>query len=253
MRWWKTNRRRTIDVGACSDVGRVRTENEDAYGHFEATPGGKGAEQLFVVADGMGGHERGGDASRLAVEALRETFFAASAWSVGERLRRAFETANTRVFEQSRQKQVFKKMGTTCTAMALVDGHVHLAHVGDSRAYCVDPHGIRQLTRDHTLVEELFRQGVLTAEEARRHPRRHALTRALGIHATLEVDVLEAMPVAMPQIFVLCSDGLAAVDEDEIRQVVEALTPPQAAERLVALANERGGPDNVTVLVVAVS
>ncbi len=194
----------------------------------------------------------GEEASRLAVEVLRQTFFAARAWSVGERLRRAFEVANARVFEQAHEGPAFRTMGTTCTALALVNGHVHMAHVGDSRAYRVDRHGIEQLTRDHTLVDELRRKGVLTAEEARRHPRRHALTRALGIRATLEVDVLEATTVKPPQTFVLCSDGLAPVLDEEIREVVDALPPQQAAERLVAMANERGGPDNVTVLVVAV-
>ncbi len=252
MTWWKAKSNQTVGVGACSDVGRVRAANEDAYGCFQEPPADEAAERLFVVADGMGGHERGEEASRLAVEVLRQTFFAARAWSVGERLRRAFEVANARVFEQAHEGPAFRTMGTTCTALALVNGHVHMAHVGDSRAYRVDRHGIEQLTRDHTLVDELRRKGVLTAEEARRHPRRHALTRALGIRATLEVDVLEATTVKPPQTFVLCSDGLAPVLDEEIREVVDALPPQQAAERLVAMANERGGPDNVTVLVVAV-
>ncbi|MFQ5570994.1 MAG: protein phosphatase 2C domain-containing protein, partial [Rhodothermales bacterium] len=146
-----------------------------------------------------------------------------------------------------------EKMGTTCTAMALVDGHVHMAHVGDSRAYRIDEQGIEQLTHDHTLVEELRRQGVLTADEARNHPRRHALTRAMGIEPTLEVDVLEAMPIQSPQTYLLCSDGLAPVVNEEIRQVVATHPPQEASERLVQMVNERGGPDNVTVLLITIN
>ena len=188
----------------------------------------------------------------MAVAALNEAFFAEHQWSVGERLRRAFETANARVYALATAGMAPETMGTTCTAMALVNGHVHMAHVGDSRAYRIDEHGMEQLTRDHTLVEELRRQGVLTEDEARNHPRRHALTRAMGIQPTLEVDVLEAVPVAASQRYLLCSDGLAPVADAEIRQIVMTKPPQEAAERLVELANERGGPDNITVLIVAI-
>ncbi len=143
-------------------------------------------------------------------------------------------------------------MGTTCTVMALVNGHLHMAHVGDSRAYRIDKHGMQQLTRDHTLVEELRRQGVLTADEARTHPRRHALTRALGIQPDLKVDVHEAMPVVAAQSYLLGSDGLAPVSEEEVWQVILTEPPQQACEHLVQMANDRGGPDNITVLIVSI-
>jgi len=253
MNWWKPKNKYVVDVGVCSDVGQVRTENQDAYGHFPEGSTKHTPERLFIVADGMGGHARGEEASQLAVAVLQQTFFDEGQWSVGERLRRAFEAANTRVYELGQAGDGRETMGTTCTALALVNGHVHLAHVGDSRGYRVDDQGMDQLTRDHTLVEELRRQGVLTEDEARMHPRRHALIRALGIQPTLEIDVLDAMPVAAPQYYVLCSDGLAPVSDEEIRQVVLAAPPQQASERLVQLANERGGPDNVTVLIVAIS
>ena len=252
MSWWKPKRKYEVQVGAYSDVGQVRNENQDAYGHYPEMPGRDTKERLFIVADGMGGHSRGEEASHVAVAALHEAFFAEQQWSVGERLRRAFEEANARVYALATAGMAPETMGTTCTAMALINGHVHMAHVGDSRAYRIDENGMEQLTRDHTLVEELRRQGVLTEAEARNHPRRHALTRALGIQPTLEVDVLEAMPVAVPQRYLLCSDGLAPVTEAETRQVVLTHPPQQAAERLVHLANERGGPDNITVLIVAI-
>ena len=252
MSWWKPKRKYRIHVGAYSDVGQVRTQNQDAYGHYPETPDREVKERLFIVADGMGGHARGEEASQMAVSALHEAFFAGQQWSVGERLRRAFEAANARVYALATAGMAPETMGTTCTAMALVNGHVHMAHVGDSRAYRIDEHGMVQLTRDHTLVEELRRQGVLTDDEARTHPRRHALTRALGIQPSLEVDVLEATPVEAPQQYLLCSDGLAPVTEAEIRRVMLAHPPQQAAERLVQMANERGGPDNITVLIVSI-
>ena len=251
MNWWKTKRKKGIEVGAASHVGQVRTGNEDTYGQF-SRPNGRHEEHLFVVADGMGGHVRGEVASRLAVEAVAEQFFGETAWPVAERLRRAFEAANERVYEQAHDDPVYRKMGTTCTALALVNGHAYMAHVGDSRAYRVDRHGIEQLTRDHTLVEELRRQGVLSEDEARRHPRRHALTRALGIQPTLDVDLLEAMPLKSQQAFLLCSDGLAPLADEEIGEVVRHHEPQPACQRLIDLANERGAPDNVTVVLVRI-
>ncbi len=252
MSWWKPKRKYEVRVGAYSDVGQVRTENQDSYGHYPEAPGRETKERLFIVADGMGGHARGEEASSMAVEALNKTFFSGNQWSVGERLRKGFEEANARVYALATAGFAPETMGTTCTAMALVNGHVHMAHVGDSRAYRIDAMGMEQLTRDHTLVEELRRQGVLTEDEARNHPRRHALTRALGIQPTLEVDILEAMPIVTPQRFLLCSDGLAPVSEDEIRDVVLTHPPQEAAERLVQMANQRGGPDNITVVIVAI-
>ena len=252
MGWWKTKRKAGIEVGAYSDVGQVRTENQDAYGRFTQAEGRNQEEHLFVVADGMGGHERGEEASQTAVQVLQDIFFDGKEWSVGERLRRAFEEANARVYEQAHSGETPHKMGTTCTALALVDGHAYMAHVGDSRAYRIKETGIQQLTHDHTLVEELRRRGVLTEDEARQHPRRHALTRAMGIEPALDVDVLEAMPIDKPERFLLCSDGLAPVTEEEIFDVVMTNTPQEACERLVAMANERGGPDNVTVVLVAI-
>lgn len=250
MSWWKTKRKYAVHVGAYSDVGMVRTANQDSFGQFPDPPARGVKERLFIVADGMGGHAKGEEASQLAVEALQEAFFDSGQWSMGERLRRAFEAANTKVYELGKATLSNDTMGTTCTAMALVNGHVHMAHVGDSRAYRINADGIEQLTRDHTLVEELRRQGVLTEDEARTHPRRHALTRALGIQPTLQVDVLDAMPIQVPQYYLLCSDGLAPVTEDEIQQVVLNHDPQEACERLVKMTNERGGPDNVTVLIV---
>ena len=251
MLWRRQNRPLTIRFGARSDVGRVREENQDDYGRFPETRSERGSDHLFIVADGMGGHEDGGRASRTAVEAARDVYFGDPAKPVEDRLRRALEAANLRVYEQANAGGLAKRMGTTCTAIAVSDTDVWLAHVGDSRAYRISKEGISQLSRDHTLVDALRREGVITEAEAERHPQRHALVRAIGIEADVEVDVQHLDPPTAGEAFLLCSDGLARVTNVEIRDIVRRETPQDAAETLVDLANDRGGHDNVTVLVIA--
>ena len=252
MLWKRSARPLSIRFGAKSDVGQVRTENQDDYGRFPAVRSSMNGDQLFVVADGMGGHEDGGHASRVAVEAVGDTYFASPEGSVEERLRRSIGEANARVYQFAQGSGIPKKMGTTCTTLALVGEHAYLAHVGDSRAYRIDRKGIVQLSRDHTLVEALMREGVLTMDEAARHPQRHALVRAIGIEPEVQVDVKQLQAPQAGDTFLLCSDGLARVTNIEIRDIVRAEAPQQAAETLVQLANDRGGHDNVTVLVVKV-
>lgn len=252
MLWKRSARPLTIRFGAKSDVGQVRSENQDDYGRFPEVRAERNGDQLFVVADGMGGHQDGGQASRVAVEAVRDVYFEEREAPVEERLRRAVTEANSRVYGFAQAGEVPKRMGTTCTVLALVQGEAYLAHVGDSRAYRVGKPGISQLSRDHTLVEALMREGVLTEDEAAQHPQRHALVRAIGIQAEVDVDVKRLEPPQAGDVFVLCSDGLARVNEAEIRDIVRAETPQQAAETLVQLANDRGGHDNVTVLVVKI-
>jgi protein phosphatase len=186
------------------------------------------------------------------VEAVRDVYFGDREASVEDRLRRAVSEANTRVYQFAQGGSVPKRMGTTCTVLALVDDEAYLAHVGDSRAYRVGRGGISQLSQDHTLIEALMREGVLTEDEAAQHPQRHALVRAIGIQPEVEVDVARLETPQAGEAFVLCSDGLARVTDAEIRDIVRAETPQQAAETLVQLANDRGGHDNVTVLVVKI-
>lgn len=252
MAWWKTKHAAAVRVGACTDVGLVRDENQDAYGQFQTDGSSRSDEQLFLLADGMGGHVDGSEASRLAVDIVRSTFFASGEPNVDRRLLRAFETANEQIVRRSSDFEGAEKMGTTCTALVVGSENVHIAHVGDSRAYRITRDSIVQLTRDHTLVEEMMRQGVLTESEARTHPRRHALTRAMGIEPVLQVDLLEPFPARSGEWYLMCSDGLSRVSDAEIRSVVTSLAPQEACERLVEMANERGGHDNVTVLLVQI-
>lgn len=250
MSWWKTKQKSVIRVGACTDVGRIREENQDAFGQFSQNGTSGRDEHLFILADGMGGHVDGREASRLAVEEVHRTFFKSPNEPIGRRLTAALEAANERIVEQSKKRSGAEKMGTTCTALVVRGGKVHIAHVGDSRAYRITRDETLQLTDDHTMVEEMRRQGILTKSEARSHPRRHALTRALGIEPKLQVDLPTPLHVRAEEWYVLCSDGLSQVDDDEIRQIVTAQDPQQACDQLVHLANDRGGQDNVTVIVI---
>lgn len=231
-----------------SDVGPVRKRNEDACGAFGPEDGHPG-EHLFVVADGMGGHAHGEEASALTLDVVYEAFVRGSG-SAPDRLRRAVVEANGRVWAAARSNGDPKSMGTTCTAVCFVDGHAYLAHVGDSRAYRLDGRGLHQLTRDHTLVEELRRNGSLTKEQAEAHPQRHALVRAVGIAPEVEVDVQTLGPLRRGERYLLCSDGIAPVQTAEIVSILLHEEPEAACRKLVARAAAAGSTDNATAVVV---
>lgn len=236
-----------VRVGAATDVGQVRSENQDALGVFpEEEP------RLFVVCDGMGGHQDGGLASRVAVQALAEAFAAAPP-PLAHRLKHAVESANAAVWQRSDSNGDGRRMGTTCTVLGIGEGRVVLAHVGDSRAYRVTDAALEQVSEDHTVAAEMQATGVLTATEAARHPRRHALTRALGTAPHVEVLIRDLGPPRDGDKFLLCSDGLAPVDHPEVLRVARDYEPQEAAEWLVAQANAGGGPDNITVVIVEVA
>jgi len=223
-----------------TDTGRRRMRNEDML--VRRPP-------LFAVADGMGGARAGEIAARLAAAALEE----ASTDALGEdAVTSLIETANSRIWERSLADPATAGMGTTVTA-ALVDaaeGTVTIGHVGDSRAYLFRDSSLQQLSTDHSLVAELVQSGVLTPEEAERHPQRSAITRALGTDPAVEVEV-HTVPGQVGDLYLLCSDGLSVMlADDEIAAAIErADRDPQAAgEALVAAANAHGGEDNITVV-----
>jgi protein phosphatase len=224
----------------------VRSENQDAWGELSHPSGAR----LVVVADGMGGHRGGSIASQLAVEAVGAVFSDGAADSEAT-LQRAFAEANRRILRRAADEPGLSGMGTTGVALLFApDGAVFVAHVGDSRAYRVRGGAIRALTADHSLVAQLMREGMLRPDEVADHPGRHAILRALGTDEQVEVDVarVDAQPGDR---FVLCSDGLSGVvSDEEIARMVSEQSLPTAAESLVALANARGGPDNVTVQVI---
>ena len=232
-------------LGASSDRGRMREGNEDSF---------LASGSLAAVADGMGGHLAGEVASAAATEELRSLQDGA-AWrgerSAGEALKWAVMEANRRIREMAAGDKSLEGMGTTITAL-LSDGDViHLAHVGDSRAYLLRKGELSQLTEDHTLVQELVKQGKLRPEDAKRHPQGSIITRALGVDADVQVDTATFKIVSGDRLL-LCTDGLTGVvDQATIRNVLlRVRDPQQASERLVTLANEQGGPDNITVVVL---
>jgi serine/threonine protein phosphatase PrpC len=233
-----------VVVGVHTDVGRVRQGNEDSY---------LLQDPVYAVADGMGGHIAGDVASATAVDVIAEGLRAAAP-SDGAALAELVSRANEAIWEKARSDPRLRGMGTTCTLL-LVDGAVaHIAHVGDSRAYLLRDGSLRQLTEDHTLVERMVREGRLSAEEAVNHPQRSIITRALGVDARVQVDVLREQLREGDRIL-LTSDGLTSmVDPADIEGVLRDQDDPQsAAERLVEMANAAGGEDNVTVLVLDVT
>jgi PPM family protein phosphatase len=223
-----------------TDVGRVRDGNEDDFIDQSNRLG------LVAVADGMGGHRAGEVASATALEALR------AAVASGQPLRDAIEGANDAVLEKSVSDQELAGMGTTLTAGMLgSDGYLIVGHVGDSRAYLVRDGELTQITDDHSLVEEMVRGGELTREQAEVHPRRSIITRALGIDPEVEVDEypIELQPGDR---ILFCSDGLTTmVRPDEIASILSReRDPKRAAQLLVDAANEAGGEDNITAVIV---
>jgi len=235
-----------LSAAARSDVGMRRTANEDAYALAPALG-------LYLVADGMGGHVAGQLASRLAAEHTVEALqlVADRSATLTEKLRYCVAAANHHVFATAQGKPEVAGMGTTLVAVLAGGGRLALAHVGDSRAYLVRSGRIRQLTDDHSLVAELVRRREISPDAAHGHPHRHVLTRAVGVRRSVDPDLAELTP-ASGDVIVLCSDGLTThVQDPEIAALVAAESDlEEACGRLVALANARGGEDNVTVALV---
>lgn len=231
--------------GSASDVGLVRSTNQDLA--LETT-------SLFAVADGMGGHAGGEVAARLAIDGLIAAF---GRQPTGAGLADAVSSANERVWLHSQEKAELRGMGTTLTAVALVNDAgqdvLALVNVGDSRTYRFHCGVLTQITNDHSLAEEMVSNGELTAAEAAVHPHRHILTRALGVSPAVDVDVWRIRPVRGER-FLLCSDGLTnEVGTNEITEVLAAVSEPQAAaEALVRAARDNGGSDNITAVVIDV-
>jgi protein phosphatase len=233
-------------TAAMSDVGRRRQANEDRYALDPALG-------LFLVADGMGGHQAGRTASErasAAVLAAIDTLQAGPA-SLAERLRYAVAAATREIFSVAAEHAELAGMGTTLVVLLAGEGRVSLAHVGDSRAYLVRAGGIRQLTDDHSLVAELLRRHKISEDDAREHPHRHVLTRALGVRPAVEPDLAELTPQA-GDVFVLCTDGLTNhLLDSEIAKIVSSTNDLEhAVKALTECANGRGGEDNITTVLV---
>jgi len=237
-----------LAVAVESDIGCVRKNNEDSAGVFPGEDPARGT--LLVVCDGMGGAAAGEVASRTAVETVREEYFKADPGvSPVAALESAVQAANEAIYRKAMENPDLGGMGTTCSAVVVVGREFWFAHVGDSRAYLATGGELHQLTRDHSLAAEYERTGDGGAAAARA---KNVLTRCLGVRPDVKVDTPDAGAVPFPEgaTLVLCSDGLTnQVEDGEILHMVAMHLPKGASQRLIQLARERGGPDNITVIV----
>ncbi|MBQ3574333.1 MAG: Stp1/IreP family PP2C-type Ser/Thr phosphatase [Clostridia bacterium] len=231
-----------MKVFAKTHVGMVREINEDAYYAPEH------GESFCAVADGMGGHNAGEVASAMAVVTFSELMHKCEAPGA-EEMRRAVECANADIYQRADTSVQLRGMGTTFVGLECSGGEVNIAHVGDSRAYLIREGGISRVTTDHSLVEEMVREGLITEEEAKHHPKRNIITRALGTYPTVEVDLIR-MDKKSGDIYLLCTDGLSEYADEEIMLEITMLDIPwkEKLERLIDVALRGGGRDNITAL-----
>ncbi|MCB9029854.1 MAG: Stp1/IreP family PP2C-type Ser/Thr phosphatase [Deltaproteobacteria bacterium] len=238
-----------LTFGVGTDVGRKRDENQDSYGIIE-----KGSSRFFIVADGMGGAKGGAVASRLAISSVEKCLEASGKIGL-EDIVSSVNIANAEIFSEGVKDEKLAGMGTTLCGVAFEDLKMIVVNVGDSRVYRIRDGEVHQLTEDHTLVNDLLRTGAITLAQAENHPVAHMLTRSLGPAPQVEVDcwIAEDGP-AKNDIYLLCSDGLYnVVEEDEMLSIVEENSLDDAVQALIDLANSRGGPDNITIILVEVS
>jgi PPM family protein phosphatase len=245
-----------MEVASMSDVGRVRANNEDSCLYWEPDSDQEFLRKgrLAVIADGMGGHEGGQEASRMAVETVRELYDRAFRNSPQDALVEAFAAAHQRIQNHAVIHPDLQGMGTTCTALAVVGDRLYFAHVGDSRLYLVRGSEISRITRDHSYVGRLVESGIVRSEDAESHPQRHILTAALGAGTEVTADIAEdPLPLKRGDTLVLCTDGLwSVVGEPEVVAAVKQNSAADSCAAMVELALQRGGPDNVTVQVLRV-
>ncbi len=246
-----TEASRIFKFGNHTDIGKVREENQDFMGFFENENGA-----IFVVCDGMGGHAGGKFAAHMAVQSIRLFFENQFYPQAREGIFQAIQYANQEIYQRSQMNIELRGMGTTCVVMLLRGNDIYYGHVGDSRLYLNDAGGIQRLTQDHSFVQALIDQGMITEEEALSHPRRNELLRALGIQEFVDVTVCEEPVIARTgDQYLLCTDGLTGLVSDAgIKEILEQALGAQAkAQRLVEVANVFGGIDNTTVQLVEIT
>jgi serine/threonine protein phosphatase PrpC len=242
-----------VNFAAKSDKGMVRELNEDSYKIITDCPG---IPFIFIIADGMGGHKSGDVASKTAVDFVSSYIrqfpkVFSEEGNIIESIRDIVKKANTNVFIESNKHESNSGMGTTFIIAVVSDNQLYIGHVGDSRVYAIREGYIKRLTTDHSYVEELIQTGSLTREEAENHPDKNIITRALGCSEDIEVDVYtrEMLP---DDYIIMCTDGLTnKLSEVEIKEIVEgSADPEQACKELIKKANEKGGEDNITVIII---
>ncbi len=246
-----------IELAGLSDVGCQRSNNEDRYSYWEPADDQQFPHKgrLAIVADGMGGYEGGQEASRIAVEVIEEVYSSATAGDPRSWLLTGFQSAHSRIQDYAAKFPDLHGMGTTCTALALIDLNLYFAHVGDSRLYLIRDSSISRLTHDHSYVTRLVDNGIIRADEAESHPQRHILTAALGAGNSVTPDC-PPVPVSLQSgdVLVLCTDGMwGLLSDEEILEIAAGKSIDEISQALVETAKRRGGPDNITVQVLRVS
>ena len=248
------SRQLRLDVAQLTDVGRKRPHNEDNMAYVipkdEQAMARKGA--LFIVADGMGGHAAGEVASEIAVDTVTKAYYEDENEDIPLSLINAIKRANTIIHQRAGENTMRSGMGTTCVAAVLCGNVAFIANVGDSRAYIVHQTQARQISQDHSWVEEQVRAGLLTHDQARSHAQRNVITRCLGTQTDVEVDVFPE-PLSEGDTLVLCTDGLSgSIGEEDLTSIINQFVPQESVYHLVERANENGGPDNITAIVARV-
>lgn len=230
-------------------IGRRRDMNQD-YMYTSTTPVGN-LPNLFVVADGMGGHNAGEYASRFTVDKVVEVISQNGQQEPVAAMKEALTEANSQLLEEAGADPSKSGMGTTVVAATVIGDLLHVANIGDSRLYVIDHEAIRQITRDHSLVEEMVRLGEMDKAAAKVHPDKNIITRAIGVTRELAVDFFE-VKLRPEDMILLCSDGLTnMVEDEEIKEIVlEQKNIVEKAEKLINTANENGGKDNITVILI---
>ena len=242
-----------LEAYSVTDIGRKRKLNQD-YVFSSAKPMGN-MPNLFIVADGMGGHNAGDYASKCTVETVVSEIRNSFEKNPTIIVKKAVETANSKIRELAAADENLLGMGTTLVVATVIGKYLQVANVGDSRLYLVGKQGIRQITRDHSLVEEMIRLGGLSREEARRHPDKNIITRAIGAKDEVEAEFFTE-ELEQGDIILMCSDGLSNMLEDkEIEKIIQDEELPeikQKAEALINAANNNGGKDNIAVVLVKI-
>lgn len=245
-----------VESSQLSDIGQKRRYNEDYVGFYEPGPIAdlETHGRLYVLADGVGGAAAGDIASHYAVDRIIHTYYQQPAGDdPAARLQRAIEETNADVFAQNLGRSDHREMATTVVAAVIRGDDLIVANVGDSRAYLIRGETIEQITEDHSLMAEMINDGIITADQAATHPYRNVILRSVGANETVQVDLFSRQ-IAPADILILCSDGLTRlVSNHELVEITRTHSPAQATQRLVALANERGGEDNITVSITRIS
>jgi PPM family protein phosphatase len=246
-------------IGCASDVGKVRPIDEDSVliaKVFSASPENSQDKVFMVVADGMGGHSKGEVASAIGVSSVAKSIlpklYQKNDLDYAKELATAILSANVNILNYALDHPECEGMGTTMTAAVVDSKKIKIAHVGDTRAYLFSNEKIRQLTKDHSFVQGLIDKGEITSEEARTHPQKNVITRVVGYYKDVEVDTYEAELQSGDQILMCCDGLINHVNDSEIAEVIKSeANPGKACERLISMANDRGGKDNISVILTS--